>query len=307
MDMDMNIDTVARDNASSELQSKLFEQMVATAVQGESICADEPDRQRDSVLQARHTDFTENTLQIMEDGLFIPYRPSDGTVGGCVDLDKVTVDDVADFNDWQYSIDHNYITTTAAAYDYLEHIFDFDKLRHTIQYAVQFLDNEIAVQCCHEGVDELREQRNINLSLMGWAKLSMKTGLDYQEEQCMSIANVLFSRFDEIATQESHKLAEERGTFGLWDESKYANPEENREWFINRTHQRPSDWEDGYTVRNQRVTVAESNKDCALLADTTPGVQGGDSAEYKHIKDEYVDTARELYEKSVDCEFIPNE
>jgi ribonucleoside-diphosphate reductase alpha chain len=75
------------------------------------------------------------------------------------------------------------------------------------------------------------------------------------------------------ASDVTHQLAVERGSFEGWDESKYSDPTEYADWFEQHTGQDPEDWEDGYPVRNHKKTTIAPTGTTSMLANTTGGCE----------------------------------
>jgi ribonucleoside-diphosphate reductase alpha chain len=85
----------------------------------------------------------------------------------------------------------------------------------------------------------------------------------------------------------SHWLAEARGPFANWEDSKYANPLDYPEWFEMMTGEDPADWEAGYPVRNHNTTTIAPTGTTSMLANTSGGCEPiFNVAYYKNVSDD---------------------
>jgi ribonucleoside-diphosphate reductase alpha chain len=89
------------------------------------------------------------------------------------------------------------------------------------------------------------------------------------------------SYIDAKATRYSHELGKERGSFGAWDDSKYADPMAYEEWFESHAHVEPSDYEDGYEMRNHNVTTVAPTGTTSMIGDTSGGIEPVFSVAYQ--------------------------
>ena len=102
---------------------------------------------------------------------------------------------------------------------------------------------------------KVREMRKIGLGVMGLAQLYVQLGIPYGSDEGNEVARQVMQRINHGSKAASHELAAERGSFHDWDDSKYANPTEYREWFENQTGESADDWADGYPIRNHNTTT----------------------------------------------------
>jgi len=200
-----------------------------------------------------------------------------------INLSLILEEDAPAYDEYVESVNYDYHTTSAKAYDYFEEAVDFDELDRVIDSGTRFLDNVLTMN--DYPLDELQkrsdEMRKIGLGVMGWAQMCYQMGVRYGSEESLQIARVVMSYIDEKSTEYSHKLAKERGSFGLWDESKYADPEEYPDWFKKHAHQIPEEWGDGYPVRNHNTTTVAPCGTSGMIADTTGGIEPVFSVAYK--------------------------
>lgn len=92
---------------------------------------------------------------------------------------------------------------------------DWAKLEDTVRSAVRFLDDVIEVN--QFPLPRLREvnlaTRRIGLGVMGWADALVRLAVPYDSERALELTEKVGSFIKDVAWDESHKLAEERGPF----------------------------------------------------------------------------------------------
>ena len=91
---------------------------------------------------------------------------------------------------------------------------DWDRLKETIEFAFQFLDNVIDA---HNFPDESfktwgMENRPVGLGIMGFADLLLKLKIKYGSKDSVKFSEKLMKFFSDTAHQTSVQLAKERGT-----------------------------------------------------------------------------------------------
>jgi ribonucleoside-diphosphate reductase alpha chain len=205
---------------------------------------------------------------------------------GHVNLSLILKEDAPTFDQWVESTDYEYSTTKAAVYDYFEEAIDFEELDNTVKTGTRFLDNvvtqsEFPLEKIQERVTSMRK---IGLGVMGWAQLLYQMGLRYGEDESLQMGRILMNYIDRKAVETSHELAEERGVFDAWEDSKYANPTEYRDWFQSHTYQIADDWEDGFPMRNHNVTTVAPTGTTSMIGDTSGGIEPVyNVANYKNV------------------------
>lgn len=217
---------------------------------------------------------------------------------GHINLSLMLRDDAPTYDEWADEVDYEYSTTKAKVYDYFEEAMDFEELDDTIVTGTRFLDNVVTQS--EFPLDEISERvegmRKIGLGVMGWAQLLYQMGIRYGSEDSLELARVLMGYIDKKAVEQSHELALERGSFEVWDKSKYADPTEYPEWFKSHAYQLPSEWEDGYEIRNHNVTTVAPTGTTSMLGDTSGGIEPVYNVAYKKNVGNDIQGAEKLVE-----------
>lgn len=101
---------------------------------------------------------------------------------------------------------------------------DFERLRIVARHAVHFLDNVLTMNKypIPEIADVTSKCRKIGLGVMGWADLLVKLGIPYASNEAVALAEQVMQFITASAIQSSVELAEKRGPFHYWKDSKWA-------------------------------------------------------------------------------------
>ncbi|MES3161764.1 MAG: adenosylcobalamin-dependent ribonucleoside-diphosphate reductase [Halorubrum sp.] len=240
-------------------------------------------------------------------------------------LGHINLSTVADLEapDWRvWSAEHadEYDTHEAAVDAFLEEAIDFEEFDERIAYGTRFLENVVTMSDfpVPEIEARVRDMRKIGLGIMGLAQLYIQLGVRYGSEEGNEIARQLMTHINHESKITSHELAEERGVFNDWADSKYANPTEYREWFEHHTGLDADEWADGFPIRNHNTTTIAPTGTTSMIGNTTGGCEPiYNVAYYKNVSDdvqgdemlvEFDDYfLRTLEENDVDVEAVKRE
>ena len=132
---------------------------------------------------------------------------------------------------------------------------DWDELRQSVRVAVRFLDN--VVEMNRYPLDEIaamsRGNRRIGLGVMGFADALIDLGIAYDSEEGLAFAEEVMAFIDEAAWQASRELAEERGVYSNWEDSRHG--------------------QQGDRVRNSTVTTIAPTGTISLIAGCSGGIE----------------------------------
>jgi ribonucleoside-diphosphate reductase alpha chain len=129
--------------------------------------------------------------------------------------------------------------------------------------------------------------RKIGLGVMGLAQLYVQLGVRYGSDEGNEIARQLMRHINHGSKWASHELAGERGSFADWEDSKYADPLEYREWFEHHTGLDAEEWADGFPIRNHNTTTIAPTGTTSMVGNTTGGCEPiYNVAYYKNVSDD---------------------
>lgn len=132
-------------------------------------------------------------------------------------------------------------------------VFDEDLLRDTARMATRFLDLVIEknVFPIPQIAEATKKTRKIGLGVMGVHDALLMNGLAYDSDAGRAWCEQVMKTVTDTAVDESHRLAEEKGTFPAWPGSI---------------------WKD-YTVRNAAMTTVAPTGTISLLAGCSSGIE----------------------------------
>ena len=133
---------------------------------------------------------------------------------------------------------------------------DWPNLKNTVAWGIRFLDNMVEVN--NYPLEEIRRMvkdgnRRIGLGVMGLAHLFFKLGIPYNSEAAVKLSERLAKFIRQEADKATEKLGKERGNFGNYDVSIYA--------------------EKGLPRRNCATTMIAPTGTISLFADCSSGIE----------------------------------
>lgn len=197
---------------------------------------------------------------------------------GHINLSTLVSDD-PEYQDYRRFVDSY---AESDAYDleevvsaFLDQSLDWDELDRRIELGTRFLENVITMSDfpVEKITDAVRSMRKIGLGIMGLAQLYVQLGLEYGSEPANEAARQIMQHINHESKRVSNQLAEERGVFSDWEDSKYANPTDYPEWFTRMTGEDPEDHENGYNMRNHSTTTIAPTGSTSMLGNTTGGCE----------------------------------
>jgi ribonucleoside-diphosphate reductase alpha chain len=208
---------------------------------------------------------------------------------GHINLSTVADLDAPDWRVWSDEHAHEYDSLAEAVDAFLAEAIDFDEFDHRIEYGTRFLENVVTMSDFPvEKIErKVREMRKIGLGVMGLAQLYLQLGIRYGSDEGNEVARQLMKHINHESKWASHELAESRGSFDDWADSKYADPLEYREWFEHHTGLAAEDWADGFPVRNHNTTTIAPTGTTSMIGNTSGGCEPIFSVAYfKNVSDD---------------------
>ncbi|MFW5939724.1 MAG: adenosylcobalamin-dependent ribonucleoside-diphosphate reductase, partial [Halolamina sp.] len=194
---------------------------------------------------------------------------------GHINLSTLAAQDAPDWRVWADEHADAYESHEAAVAAFLDEAMDWESFDHRIAYGTRFLENVVTMSDfpVAEIEQKVREMRKIGLGVMGLAQLYIQLGVRYGTDDADEIARQLMTHINHGSKSASHELAEERGPFADWADSKYADPTSYPDWFEHHTGEDPQDWADGYPVRNHNTTTIAPTGTTSMIGNTTGGCE----------------------------------
>ena len=133
---------------------------------------------------------------------------------------------------------------------------DWQELKETVRMGVRFLDNMVEVN--NYPLDKIERMvkdgnRRIGLGVMGFGHLLYRLRIAYNSDKAVKLAERLSRFIKEEAEKASEKLARERGNFGNYDVSIFADS--------------------GRPMRNCATTMVAPTGTISLFADCSSGIE----------------------------------
>ncbi|QLG61509.1 adenosylcobalamin-dependent ribonucleoside-diphosphate reductase [Halorarum salinum] len=208
---------------------------------------------------------------------------------GHINLSTLAALDAPDWRVWSEEHADEFDSQADAVDAFLEDAMDWEAFDHRIAYGTRFLENVVTMSDfpVEEIERKVREMRKIGLGVMGLAQLYIQLGVRYGSDVGNEIARQLMTHINHGSKWTSHVLAEQRGSFDDWDDSKYANPTEYPEWFEQYVGEDPEKWADGFPIRNHNTTTIAPTGTTSMVGNTTGGCEPiYNVAYYKNVSDD---------------------
>lgn len=159
--------------------------------------------------------------------------------------------------------------------DFLEKAVDWERLKSVARIGTKFLDDAVTVSEFPLGeIDEKQKgMRNIGLGILGLAEMLIQMRIPYGSEASFEVARQLMRAITRESKLVSHELAEERGAFEGWEDSKFARPTAYPDWFRRHTGLDPEAWSQGLKLRNHHTTMIAPTGTTSMIANTSAGAE----------------------------------
>lgn len=183
---------------------------------------------------------------------------------GHINLSTLAVENAPDWREYDGDVD-----------SFLSDAIDWEEFDRRIYTGTHFLDNVVTMSDfpIPEIEEKVTSMRKIGLGIMGYAQLLIQLGIPYGSDLGNDVARRLMRYINHESKAESHHLAQERGSFDEWDDSKYADPTSYPSWFEEHTGENPFDWEDGFPVRNHNTTTIAPTGTTSMIGNTSGGCE----------------------------------
>ncbi len=199
-----------------------------------------------------------------------PLMEHDACNLGHINLSTVVAENAPDWREFEADGD-----IEAQVEAFLEEAIDWERLNRRVETGTRFLDNVVTMSDFPiPEIDEtVAATRKVGLGIMGLAQLYIQLGLRYGSEPGNEVARQVMTHVNHESKQISRELAEERGTFDWWEDSKFADPTAYPEWFERHVGEDPDDWADGFPMRNYNTTTIAPTGTTSMLANTSGGCE----------------------------------
>ncbi|MFT4891479.1 MAG: ribonucleoside-diphosphate reductase alpha chain [Halobacteriales archaeon] len=208
---------------------------------------------------------------------------------GHINLSTVAALDAPDWRVWRDRHADEYDSLDATVEAYLDEAIDWDDLTERIDLGTRFLEDVVTMSNfpVEEIEETVRRMRKIGMGVMGLAQLYVQLGVRYGTDEGNEIARQVMRHINHRSKWASHELAEERGVFDDWEDSKFENPTKYREWFEHHTGLDADEWADGFPIRNHNTTTVAPTGTTSMVGNTTGGIEPiYNVAYYKNVSDD---------------------
>jgi ribonucleoside-diphosphate reductase alpha chain len=206
---------------------------------------------------------------------------------GHINLSTLASMGAADWRVW--SEENEFASLEEGVEAFLEESIDWAEFDERIELGTRFLENVVTMSDfpVPEIEQKVRDMRKIGLGIMGLAQLYIQLGIRYGSEEGNEVARQLMTHINHTSKWASHELAEERGPFNDWADSKYATPTDYAEWFEKQTGLAAEEWADGFAMRNHNTTTIAPTGTTSMVGNTTGGCEPiYNVAYYKNVSDD---------------------
>jgi len=206
---------------------------------------------------------------------------------GHINLSTLADEDAPDWRVW--SEENEFDSLEEGVDAFLDEALDHEEFDYRIQEGTRFLENVVTMSDfpVPEIEEKVASMRKVGLGVMGLAQLYIQLGVKYGDEEANEIARQIMRKINHGSKAASNTLAEERGAFADWDDSKYANPTEYAEWFEKQTGENAADWEEGFPIRNHNTTTIAPTGTTSMVGNTSGGCEPiFNVAYYKNVSDD---------------------
>lgn len=206
---------------------------------------------------------------------------------GHINLSTIAEIEAPDWRTWEDK--DEYSSVEEKVKQFLDEAIDWENFNERIEKGSHFLENVVTMSDFPlDKIEEtVRSNRKIGLGVMGLAQLYIQLGLKYGSEEADEVARQLMLHLNHESKEVSRKLANDRGVFENWEDSKFADPTEYKEWFKNNTGEEAEDWENGYPIRNHNTTVVAPTGTTSMVGNTSGGIEPIFSVAYfKNVSDD---------------------
>jgi ribonucleoside-diphosphate reductase alpha chain len=210
---------------------------------------------------------------------------------GHINLSTIVDDSgsIRDYRVFKEAHGEAYDSEEALVEAFLEEAIDFEEFDYRIETGTRFLENVVTMSDfpIEEIEQTVAENRKIGLGIMGLAQMYIQLGVAYGSEEGNEIARQVMMHINRRSKAVSHEIAQARGTFDNWGDSKYATPERYADWFEHHTGEDATDWADGYPIRNHNTTTIAPTGTTGMIGNTSGGCEPIFSvAYYKNVSDD---------------------
>lgn len=184
----------------------------------------------------------------------------------------------------------------------------YSELAQTVESVTRFLDDVLEYSIEHysyeESVEAMKKSRKIGIGLCGYSELLTSLGLKYDSKEANQLLKDALSFINYVSKEASIELAQERGTFDGWEDSKYSESTFLYDKFgqENTRTVKSDDWlrldqkiqERG--LRNSTTVILPPTGRSALTFDTSQQIEPIFNLvdQYGHINEEFREKLKEL-------------